>query len=381
MRVIFPKYMHEYSAEDFLTSFNGIFHDYEPDLRHRLSRVFRNDRILFLDSGRSALDLIFKHLNLPEGSEVAIPVNVCHVVVEVILSNKLKPLLIDIDDNLTLSVPDLRRKLSKKTRVVIPVHAFGNVCDMDSVMGLAKSKNLVVIEDAAQTFDASFKNKVVCSFADYSFISLDVTKHLSSFGGGILITKDDSFYKKTRFFLDHRQGVGFSVLLKFLAFNFLSSSLVYSLFTKHFVKRIKQLSYYRPKDRKLSRVGLALAFSQVKKLALVDKVRKTNADKFVFNLGGDVKFYTSTKDRNPSYLFLPVEVSNPRKVESFLLRNFVDLPKAPPLLVSLPRYRSYYSKCPKAEGIYSSMILLPTYRRIGSRVGVISRSIMHINRS
>ncbi len=380
--VILPKYMHEYSWSDFFTSLNGLFHDYGNDLRRELSKIYDNNKILFLDSGRSCLNLILRHLNLPEGTEVAVPVNVCEVVVEVILSNKLKPVFVDIDDNLTISIDDLKKKVSKKTKVIIPVHAFGNVCDMLSIMNFAKRHNIVVIEDAAQTFDASFNNKTVCTFADYSFISLDVTKHISSFGGGILITKYELFYKKIKNFLDSRwQDLGFLVRCNLLAFKIFSTPFIYSFFTKYFISRYKSLSYYKPRNRKLSRIGLALAFSQVKKLALISEIRKINARNFILNLSPDVKIYSSTKKRRPSYLFLPIGVKNPKNVESFMYKNYVDLPKAPPLLNWLPKYRAYHLSCPNAESIYKTLILLPTYRKIGARIGPITRSIMHINRA
>jgi dTDP-4-amino-4,6-dideoxygalactose transaminase len=379
--VILPKYMHEYSVGDFFTSVNGLFHDYGHDLRKGLSKLYKNDKILFLDSGRSCLDLILKHLNLPPGSEVAIPVNVCQVVADVIIQNKLKPVLIDIDENLTMSLYDLNNKVSKSTKAVIAVHAFGNVCDMHSIMKFAKKKNLVVIEDSAQSFDGSFNGQVVCTFADYSFVSLDVTKHISSFGGGVLVTKDESFYKKVNSFLRNRRKVGMGVLFNLYAFRIFSSPFVYSVLTKHLIRGYKSLSYYKPKDMRLSRIGTALAYSQVKKLNSISKIRSSNARNFILNMPPDAFVYSLSKDRKPSYLFLPIGVNNPRNLESFLYKSYVDLPRAPPLLNSLKKYSAYHSSCPNADFIYWTLVLLPTYRRIGSRIGAVCRSIMHINMS
>ncbi|MFH1210397.1 MAG: aminotransferase class V-fold PLP-dependent enzyme [archaeon] len=379
--MILPKYMHDYSLGDFFVSKMGIFHDYGNELRQELSKLYKADRILFLDSGRSAFNLILKHLDLPPGSEVAIPVNVCRVVPDVIIANGLKPLFIDIDDNLTISLDDLKRKMTKNTKVVVPVHAFGNVCDMPSIMGFARKNRLVVVEDCAQTLDASFNKQIVGTFADYSFFSLDVTKHISSFGGGILVTKDDSFYRKTKSFLERRQKVGFGVLFNLFAFRFFSSPFIYSIFTKHLIRNYKQLSYYKPGNMRLSRIGTALAYSQVRKLSLISKTRSENARNFMLNLSDDVRILSSAKSRVPSYLFLPVGVRNPSKVERVLYRHYVDLPKAPPLLTSIDSYRPYYSGCPNSLRVYSSLILLPTYRKINSRITGICRIITNINRS
>lgn len=372
MALVFPKYSHQYSLKDFLIATSGIFLDYSAKLRKEMAKILgENYNIYFLDSGRSGLNIILQNLNIPKGSEVALPVNICEVVVETVLMNNFKPLLIDITENLTICPKDLKKKLTNQTRIIIPVHIFGNLYDVKEIQNIAKENNSIVIEDCAQTFTSKYEGKNVGNFGDYAFFSLDVTKHISSFGGGVLITKKPLQIKA-------EQEIGFKKLLEFLAFKFLTNKLVYTFFTKNISSKIKALSYYPPRNKKLSKIGLALVYSQIKKINRINQVKEKNAKKIIELIKDRVQIYLENKHKIPSYIVLPIGVYKKMETEQYL-EQIINLPKPVPLLTHINKYREYWNDCPNAKKIQNRLILLPTYIKINKNIEETLKNIKHIN--
>ncbi|MBL7147204.1 MAG: aminotransferase class V-fold PLP-dependent enzyme [Nanoarchaeota archaeon] len=369
---VFPKYSHTYNFQDFLIAISGIFLDYSSKLKKELKKILKKDyNIYFLDSGRSALNIILKDLNLPKGSEVAIPANICEVVVETILRNDLKPLLIDITDNLTICPNDLKKKITHNTKVIIPVHAFGNLYDIEEIQNIAKANGCIVIEDSAQTFTSKYNGKNVGIFGDYAFFSLDVTKHISAFGGGVLVTKKPIKIKT-------KQELGIKKILELIAFKFLTNKIIYTFLTKNIIPQIKSISYYPPRNKKLSKIGIALAYSQIKKIEEINNVRKENVRKIIALIEDKLKIYSQNKNRAPSYTVLPLGVKKKIKIEKYL-EKIIDLPKPVPLLTRLKKYETYWNDCPNAEIIQNQLILLPTYIKVNRNIEKIIKNIKHIN--
>lgn len=372
MVFIFPKYLHSYNLKDFLITISGLFLDYSPRLKKELMDLFKdNFHIYLLDSGRSGLNMVLQTLNLPEDSEVAIPVNICEVVIETILRNNLKPVLVDITNNLTICPKDLKKKITSRTRVIIPVHTFGNLYDVEEVQKIAKENRCIVVEDCAQTFTSKYRGKNVGTFGDYAFFSLDVTKHISSFGGGILITKKFIPIKI-------KQEIGFKKIFEFIAFKFLTNKMVYTFLTKNIISKLKSFSYYPPRNKKLSKTGIALTYSQIKKINKINRIKEKNAKKMIQLFKNTLQIYSETKNKCPSYTVLPIGTPKKHEIEQYL-GKIVDLPKPVPLLTHLDKYRNYWNDCPNAEKIQKHLIILPTYIKINRSIEETLRNIKHIN--
>ena len=389
MMAMYPKYSHNYGITDILYCASGFFIDYSVSLGHKLREIFGVKHVLFLDSGRSVLNLGLKSLidmgKLKQGDEVAIPVDLCHVAVELIIKNGLIPLFIDIDNNLTMSTEDLRKKMTKKTKAVMPVYNYGNVPKMDEICRIAETNKAAVIEDKAPAFNAKYKGRTAGNFGLFGFLSLDVTKHISAFNGGILLTNDYALYAKIKEEIDEinknqnkREGFFENIkrMIKLKAFIIAANNMVYGLFTRRFISHAKNMSYYQPKNMLLSKAAIALAYSQVKKIDKINSFRKMNA----MTLMAGLKTYACVqKDRKPTYQFLPVLVKNKNKILHYLEneKKLIDLPRPVPLLIHMHEYHKYHNKCPNAEEMRKKLILLPTYRKIKDIVpklcGIINR--------
>lgn len=361
MVFICPKYSHPYDFKDLLIAISGLFLDYSPKFKKELVNILKDDyNVYFLDSGRSGLNIVLQILNLPKDSEVALPVNICEVVIDIVLKNNLKPLLIDITNNLTICSKDLKKKITHRTRVIIPVHTFGNLYDVGKIQKIAKENKCTVIEDCAQTLTSKYLGKNVGTFGDYAFFSLDITKHISSFGGGILITKKSIPIKI-------KQEIGFKKILELITFKFLTNKVVYTFLTKNITSKIKSFSYYPPRNKKLSKIGTALAYSQIKKINEINYAKEENTKKIMSLIKNKLEVYSENKIKLPTYTVLPIGIENKVKAEKYL-EKIIDLPKPAPLLNRSIKYRDYWSDCPNAEKIQARLILLPLYRGIGQKI-------------
>lgn len=157
--------------------------------------IFENDLAAYLgvnevfsfNSGRSALYVALKSLNLRRGEEVIVPAYTCAIVFEVILRLGLKPVLVDVDLETYNIDPELIPKaVTPRTKVIVPVHLFGRPCDMDRIIEISEKLGLYVVEDAAQALGAEFKRQKVGTLGDLAMFSFGPGKSITGGEGGAL---------------------------------------------------------------------------------------------------------------------------------------------------------------------------------------------------
>ena len=162
-------------------------------------------------NGTDALTIALKVLNLPKGSEVIIPaMTYCSTAFSIINAN-LEPVLVDIDFlKSTINLEKIKEKITKKTKVIMPVHLYGSVVDINKIRKIIKNKNIAIIDDCSQAHGAKFKNKMVGSLADISCFSLYPGKNLGAYGdAGIITTNNIKLYKKIKNFRNLGSDVKF----------------------------------------------------------------------------------------------------------------------------------------------------------------------------
>lgn len=115
-----------------------------------------------------------------------------------------RPVFADIDPNTyNIDPNDIERKITEKTKAIIPVHYTGQPCDMDRIHEIAKKHHLLVIEDAAHALGASYKGKKVGSISDMTTFSFHPVKHITTGEGGMIMTNDEALYEKLQLFRTH----------------------------------------------------------------------------------------------------------------------------------------------------------------------------------
>ncbi len=150
-----------------------------------------------LNSATAALHLSLKILDLPEGSEIiTTPVTFISTAFAIQYSN-LKPVFADVcRDTLNIDPDDVRKKITPKTKAILPVHFGGHICDMDELMSIASRHNLFLIEDAAHAAGSSFNGKKAGSFGQFGCFSFHAVKNLAMGDGGMITLNDKKSYER-----------------------------------------------------------------------------------------------------------------------------------------------------------------------------------------
>jgi len=172
-------------------------------------------------NGTDALHLTLRAIGIGPGAEVVVPANTFVATVEGVVLAGAMPRFADVDpDTLLLSAATLEAAITPRTRAVIPVHLYGQVCDMDGIQRVASAAELVVIEDAAQAHGATWRGRPAGSFGLAGCFSFYPGKNLGAFGdAGAVVTDDIDLARRLRSMRDHGRAAGFHHEHEFLGTN------------------------------------------------------------------------------------------------------------------------------------------------------------------
>jgi len=159
---------------------------------------------LATSSCTAALHLSYLAVGLKKGDEVIVPNITWTASVEPLYWMGIKPVFADIDPETWCIDPiDIKKKLTKKTKVILVVDLYGSMPDMNSMMRVAKKHNLKIIEDAAEAVGCEYYGKKAGSFGDVSCFSFHGSKTMVTGEGGILLTDNKKIIEKARYYNDH----------------------------------------------------------------------------------------------------------------------------------------------------------------------------------
>jgi len=155
-------------------------------------------------NGTDALEIAVKALELDKNSEVLVPANTWISTAEAVLNNNHNIKFVDVDETHNMSIDDLKKKITKKTKALIVVHLFGNPANVHEILKLKRRYNFKVIEDCAQAHGAEFNKKKVSTFGDIGTFSFFPSKNLGCFGdGGCVVTNNKKYFLKMRKIANH----------------------------------------------------------------------------------------------------------------------------------------------------------------------------------
>jgi dTDP-4-amino-4,6-dideoxygalactose transaminase len=164
--------------------------------------------VISVNSGTDALLLGIEALSLSPGDEVIVPSNTFYATAVAVTRNNLRPVFVDIDEHYGMSLPDLKQKITGKTKAIIAVHLYGQPENIQGIRNIIQetNKNILFIEDACQAHGAVYEQKKVGSFGVFSAFSFYPGKNLGAYGdGGVIATNDDALDKKYRSLREYGQ--------------------------------------------------------------------------------------------------------------------------------------------------------------------------------
>ncbi len=159
---------------------------------------------LAVNGGTGALMAALVGIGVGPGVEVLVPGYTFVASISSIIAVGGSPVLTEIDESLTMDPEDIERKITEKTRVIMPVHMLGNPSDLSRITSIAKKHNLIVLEDCCQSLGASYKGRMTGTIGDIGAFSLNINKTITSGDGGMVITDNREYYERAFGF--HDQG-------------------------------------------------------------------------------------------------------------------------------------------------------------------------------
>jgi 8-amino-3,8-dideoxy-alpha-D-manno-octulosonate transaminase len=176
--------------------------EYEKEFAKRTSARYA----LAVNSCTSALVLALLAAGVQPGDEVIVPAYTFIATASAVVAANAVPVLAEIDGSFTLDPEDFERKITPRTKAVIPVHMRGASCDMDAVMAIAKKHGIKVIEDAAQACGGAYNGRPLGSIGDAGCFSFQYHKIITAGEGGAITTNDKELYVRARSIHDCGSG-------------------------------------------------------------------------------------------------------------------------------------------------------------------------------
>jgi len=298
-----------------------------------------------LSSGTAALHLALKSLNLKSGDEVLVPALTFVASANAVLYCGAKPVFVDSTslDDFNISVTDVERKISSKTKGLIVVHYGGFLADMDNINKLAKKYGLFVIEDSAHSIGTKYNSKMAGTLGDIGCFSFFSNKNLATGEGGMAVTDDKGLASKIRLLRSHGMNRPTWERFKAVAFDY----------------DILDLGY----NYRMTEISAVLGLEQLKKLLPNNRKRKLLSQIYFQNLSGIEELFIPFQSypRDSSHHLFPVLLD--KKIDRITFMQELKQKGIQTSIHYLPVHRLYYYRknYPQKPGT------LPVSEKIGTR--------------
>lgn len=193
----YKKYIDEIYENGWITNNGPVV----QKLEKRLAEYLGVKNIVLVSNGTIALEIAYRTLGL-KGFVITTPFSFV-ATTSSLVTNQLLPIFADIDENtFNLYSKNIENLITPNTSAILPVHVFGNVCDVEEIEKIANNNNLKVIYDAAHAFDVKYKDQSILNYGDISTLSFHATKLFHSIEGGALVINDDELVEKARYLIN-----------------------------------------------------------------------------------------------------------------------------------------------------------------------------------
>ena len=229
-------------------------------------------------SGTDALLICLKSIGIKKGDEVITAANTAIPTISAIINAGAIPRLVDIGEDYLIDVKKIAKEINKKTKAIIPVHLYGQSCEMTEIVKISKKYNIKIIEDCAQSQGAKYKNKFVGNFGEFGCFSFYPTKILGAYGdGGFILTNDYDLYKKIkriRFYGIETIDLKNKFLGKYYANENGINSRLDEIQSSILNFKLKKINYFIKKRRQLAKIYI----NELKKSELKLPYENSNCD-------------------------------------------------------------------------------------------------------
>lgn len=334
----FQPYLEKIWESKWLTN-NGVYH---RELEAKLCEYLGVKYISLFTNGMLALITALQALKI-SGEVITTPFSFV-ATTHALWWNGIKPVFVDIEPKSFNIDPDkIEAAITQKTSAILPVHVYGNPCNLDKIQRISETYGLKVLYDAAHAFGVKVKNQSVCNFGDLSVLSFHATKVFNTFEGGAIVSHDEKMKER----LDQLKNFGFTGETTVIAPGI---------------------------NAKMNEFQAAMGILQLKYIDAIIAKRKSIADLYRISLRNidGITFMEDMITVKHCYSYFPILVNNDKYrytrdevYNKFKDHNIFTRRYFYPLISQFPTYRGLESalpgKMPVAERITEEVICLPIY--------------------
>lgn len=299
------------------------------------SSFVKSKYAIAVNSGTAALQAALYALDIKKGDEVIIPSFTFVATANAVVSTGAKPVFVDIlKENYTINPNEIKKKITKKTRAIIPVHLYGNVADIEKLSEISKKNNIPIIEDAAQSLGSTYKGKHTGTFFEMGCYSMYPAKVMTSGEGGFIVTNNKKLRDKLLMIRNHGMIHGYD--------------------TKIFGLNLR-----------LPEINAAIANIQMKKLPKFLKIRKSNA-KLLSKLLSDLKIQlpVTRKNENVNWYLYTIATNKQSLLLKKLNEKGIGAASYYPTPVHKTPFYKLKTKLPITDWAASHVVSLPIHPKV-----------------
>jgi dTDP-4-amino-4,6-dideoxygalactose transaminase len=270
----YKKYVDEIYENGWVTNNGPLVQRLEKSLAEHLG--VKN--IVLVSNGTVALEIAYRALGL-KGFVITTPFSFV-ATTSSLVANGLLPIFADIDEKtFNLNPKNIEKLITPNASAILPVHVFGNACEVEEIEQIAKAHNLKVIYDAAHAFDVKYKNQSVLNYGDISTLSFHATKLFHTIEGGALIINDDELVQKARYLINFG------------------------------IKNTEEIPHLGT-NAKMNEFEAAMGLCILDDIEEIKKKRKEVVEKYRNELNGLVQFQQLNKNSTENYSYFPIVFKN-----------------------------------------------------------------------
>ena len=330
------------------------------EFENKISKLLNAKYVVALGSGTDALMLSLKALGVKEGDEVITTPYTFYATIGAIVTAGAIPIFVDVTNDYNINPNLIEKKITKKTKAILPVHWSGRICNMKQIIKIANKHSIPIVEDACHAITATQGNKFAGNFGTFGCFSLHPLKNLNVWGdGGFLLTNSKKYYEKILLLRNH--GLISRNVNKIFGYNSRLDT-VQAVVAIELLKKIKKITNCRISNSKY-------LYSKLKKLPNIITKDRAPENKEVFHL----------------YEFRVLNNKLRNKIIKFLIKNKIDAKIHYPIPMHLqPASKIYgYKKgdFPVTEKLANTSISLPVHEFITKKnidfiVNIIKKAIV-----
>ncbi|MFW9972899.1 MAG: aminotransferase class I/II-fold pyridoxal phosphate-dependent enzyme [Candidatus Odinarchaeota archaeon] len=327
----------EYLVEAVNQNYISVFGPFVPEFEEKFAAYVGAKKAISVQSGTAAIHIALHELGIGQNEEIIVPSLTFIATINPVLYVGAKPVIVDVNPfTWTIDPDEIKRAITENTKAIIPVHLYGNTCNMDKIMELAREHGLHVIEDATESLGATYRGKQTGTFGDFGCFSFNGNKVITTGGGGMIVTDDE---KKA----DH---------IKFLVNQ----------------ARDNSKGYFHPEmgfNYRMTNVEAALGLAQLKRIDefLEKKQRFRKAYKDVLKDLSFIKFQEEDQNVSGSWWLNCIKIEKDVNID-LLIKKFKkkDIPTRRTFIPAseMPYIKKYSRPCQNSYDIYHKGLCLPS---------------------